>query len=180
MPKLIPPSDALALQQGSNPHLIAALSEEKTEWAFEGHGFFIHNFGLLIPNNLHCEIIEQLSLCAMPHTQTWFHGMANLRGGIVPVFDLQQILGFRPISNQIRKQKLLVIHTEDEPLGILIDKLPTRIRLTPQQRLTPTPSPPGKLASFCSDFFKRECIWIAWDIEHFFEANTQRNVVQIM
>lgn len=180
MQKLMLPSDALALQQDSNTATSATLYEGKKEWVYEGHGFFIHNFGLLIPNSLHCEIIDQFTLCPIPCTQTWFHGMTHLRGGIVPVFDLQQMLGFSPMPTSKRKRKLLVIRSHQDPLGILIDKLPTTIRFSAEQRLTRPPAPPSQLVSFCKGYFKRECVWIDWHMNPFFESYTQRNAIQTM
>jgi len=180
MPELISPSKALAMQQGSSTKLMAELTEQKTEVIFQGHGFFIDNFGLLIPGTVQCEIIEEIRLCPIPHTQTWFHGMTNLRGGIVPVFDLQHMLGFSPTSKQTRKQKLLIINSNQDPLGILIDTLPKAVRFSPEHHLQTPPTPPGKLAAFCKNFFKTERIWIEWEINQFFESHTQRNVVQII
>jgi twitching motility protein PilI len=52
--------------------------------------------GLLFPLASAGEIFPVGSLLPVPHTQPWFVGVANLRGGLHGVVDLAAFLGARP------------------------------------------------------------------------------------
>ena len=52
--------------------------------------------GLLVPLAGAGEIFSVSALLPVPHTQPWFVGVANLRGGLHGVVDLAAFLGLRP------------------------------------------------------------------------------------
>jgi twitching motility protein PilI len=52
--------------------------------------------GLLVPLPTAGEIFSLVPLLPVPHTQRWFLGVANLRGGLHGVVDLAAFLGLRP------------------------------------------------------------------------------------
>lgn len=52
--------------------------------------------GLLVPLAGAGEIFSVGALLAVPHTQPWFAGVANLRGNLHGVVDLAAFLGLRP------------------------------------------------------------------------------------
>lgn len=51
--------------------------------------------GLLLPLEQAGEIFNAGRIIAVPHTRTWFAGVANLRGGLHGVVDLAVFLGLR-------------------------------------------------------------------------------------
>ena len=51
--------------------------------------------GLLLPLQGAGEIFSMATLMPVPHTQPWFMGVANLRGGLHGVVDLATFLGLR-------------------------------------------------------------------------------------
>ena len=51
--------------------------------------------GLLMPLQGAGEIFSMATLMPVPHTQPWFMGVANLRGGLHGVVDLATFLGLR-------------------------------------------------------------------------------------
>jgi twitching motility protein PilI len=52
--------------------------------------------GLLFPLEQAGEIFDAGAVMSVPHTQLWFAGVANLRGGLHGVVDLAAFLGLRP------------------------------------------------------------------------------------
>ncbi|KAB2873463.1 MAG: chemotaxis protein CheW [Burkholderiaceae bacterium] len=56
--------------------------------------------GLLLPLEQAGEIFNAGRILAVPHTQAWFAGVANLRGGLHGVVDLAAFLGLRARSAQ--------------------------------------------------------------------------------
>ena len=63
------------------------------------HAFTIGSIGLLIPAEMTSEFSDGLAYCYLPNTNTILYGMANLRGNIIPVFDLYDQLAHGCQSN---------------------------------------------------------------------------------
>ena len=66
--------------------------------------------GLLIPLATAGEIFPVGTLVDVPHTQPWFLGVANLRGGLHGVVDLAAFLGLRApmLRDAVREQQRLL------------------------------------------------------------------------
>jgi twitching motility protein PilI len=83
--------------------------------------------GLLIPLHTAGEIFPASTLQPVPHTQPWFIGVANLRGGMHGVADLAAFLGLRePIAaGAVRENShLLAFNPAQGAYGAgLIDRL---------------------------------------------------------
>lgn len=58
----------------------------------------------------------------IPHSKPFVKGVINLRGQIVPILDLREILGYEEDANN-DKRKIIIIENEDELLGLIIDEV---------------------------------------------------------
>lgn len=83
--------------------------------------------GLLMPLPGAGEIFSVGPLLPVPHTQPWFMGVANLRGGLHGVVDLAAFLGLRaPIARDaVREQARLLAFNprQGSHCAVLIDRL---------------------------------------------------------
>jgi twitching motility protein PilI len=83
--------------------------------------------GLLVPLPSAGEIFPLTTLLAVPHTQPWFVGVANLRGGLHGVVDLAAFLGLRPplaVDAPREHAQLLAFNPKQGAhCAILIDRL---------------------------------------------------------
>ncbi len=77
----------------------------------------------------------------LPHGSQFMMGVINLRGLIVPVFDLQAILGF-PSTEARGTGVVIVIEHEGHSAGFLADGVSDIINVTPEQ-FNPPPSCSG-------------------------------------
>ena len=100
---------------------------------FEGEqnrqGFLVGLLGLMIPFEEGSELTEMPPLHHLPNTPSWFLGMVNLHGRLLPVFDLLRFLNLERESNNSR-QMLLVVGHDADAAGFVIDGLPQRLRWT--------------------------------------------------
>lgn len=99
--------------------------------------------GLLLPLATAGEIFPAGALLPVPHTQPWFLGVANLRGGLHGVVDLAAFLGLRaPLApDALREQARLLAFNPSlgSHCAVLIDRL---AGLRNRQQLQPdTPEP---------------------------------------
>jgi twitching motility protein PilI len=83
--------------------------------------------GLLVPLPTAGEIFPVGTLLPVPHTQPWFMGVANLRGGLHGVADLAAFLGLRKAlaSDAVREHaRLLAFNAAlGSHCAVLVDRL---------------------------------------------------------
>jgi twitching motility protein PilI len=96
--------------------------------------------GLLVPLAGAGEIFSVGPVLSVPHTQPWFVGVANLRGGLHGVIDLAAFLGLRPPhpADAPRDQaRLLALNASlATHSALLVDRL---AGLRSGEQLTPEP-----------------------------------------
>lgn len=87
-------------------------------------GFRVGGLGFLVTSNTYCEVIEQLQVNPLPNVDPWFNGLLNLRGNLVPVIDLQLLLGETVVTDNPKKRQLFAIGQGDKTMAFWIDGLP--------------------------------------------------------
>ena len=78
--------------------------------------------GFLLPLEQAGEIFALAPLVPVPHTQPWFAGVANLRGGLYGVVDLARFIGLAPQSGD--EARLVVFNPGlDLNCALLVERL---------------------------------------------------------
>lgn len=81
--------------------------------------------GLLFPLKEAGEIFDTGTMVPVPHTQPWFSGVVNLRGGVCSVVDMAAFLGLREAGGPLPEHARLVAF--NAALGVngalLVDRL---------------------------------------------------------
>jgi len=74
------------------------------------------------------EIIKVPEITEVPRAPKWLLGVISLRGTVVPILDLRIVLKLdrQEIS---RASRVLVLRAGDEPVGILVDRVTSVVRL---------------------------------------------------
>jgi len=165
------PTAALDAQASARQLLDADIPRPQPD-AFQGHGFVIGNLGFLLPSDLACEVMDQLHICPLPGTAGWLLGMTHLRGRILPVFDLRQLVTDRAKADRV--QRYLFIDPQDQGFALGIGSLPFRIKLQEHQRLSHTTGVPDLLLPHSRNLFHHERVWIELDYKSFFRQQSQR------
>lgn len=130
------------------------------------HGFFIGEIGLLLPKEEISEVLENINSCRVPNTSAVLYGMANLRGKIVPLFDLHRLLGIEPAPQRM----FLVIGDGGDAAGVLLDRLPRRVVIVASDKLPMIPPLPAALRPFARGAYDVQGVWLDWDIAGFFDS----------
>ena len=108
-------------------------------------GFRLGELALMVRYEDGSELTEMPPLYRLPNVPSWFLGIANLHGALVPVFDLARWAGVEPQSTA-RRMLLVLAHGADAA-GIVIDGLPRRLRWAPDQKADAAVAP-ARLAPF--------------------------------
>lgn len=106
-------------------------------------GFRIGSLRLAIRYEEGNELTDLPPVYPLPRAPSWFRGMANLHGTLVPVFDTAALFGAAHAPDA--KPMLLVLGHGDEKAGLVIDGLPVRLRLAAADRID-DPAAPAALA----------------------------------
>jgi twitching motility protein PilI len=101
--------------------------------------------GLLLPLEQAGEIFPPAAVMPVPHTQPWFVGVANLRGGLHGVVDLARFLGLpdAPAAEAVREQSRLVAFGAALGMNcaLLVDRL-AGLRSSDQMSVAPNDGAP--------------------------------------
>jgi twitching motility protein PilI len=93
-------------------------TETRTLWS--GIAFRLGDIEMVAPLTQVNEILHFPNLTLVPGTLPWIKGLANIRGTLLPIVDLQGYLGQPAI--QLRQQSLImVIHHGELNVGLLVD-----------------------------------------------------------
>jgi hypothetical protein len=124
------------------------------------YGFSIGEVGLLVGQSAGCEVIAIPTIARLPTTPAWLLGVANLRGNLVPIFDLPALLETPAAENRF---------------GLIFDRGEHPVALENLEPLLQAPSPPPAAREFVSGAYRHgRSVWMEFDHRKFFESIAQR------
>ncbi|MEA1952728.1 MAG: chemotaxis protein CheW [Planctomycetota bacterium] len=95
------------------------------------------------------EINRHIEVTGVPHSPDYVRGVINLRGEVVTVVDLRRILNLSP-SKITKQTRTVVVHSKDEQIGLLIDRIADVIKAQTDE-INP---PPANISGVEGRFFK--------------------------
>ena len=132
-------------------------------------GFRIGNLGLLIAQRAVSELSDIPQICSLPFTSSWLLGLINLRGNLVPVFDLFNLLQFQ--IDKKKKQKLLILDQGESAGGIIIHELPEHLSFSVNDSLSSLPPLPDIIQPYTtSGYEKNNQLWFNFEHIAFFKS----------
>jgi len=130
------------------------------------HAVLVGNIGLLLPSEEVSELVENVSICRLPNTPSWFNGIASLRGNMIPVFDLHELFGVERKGSQA---KMIIVGSAQSATAFWIDEIPRMVMVTSDDILNGSLPMPQLIKNHAQNFFlKDNQIWIDWDVKDFF------------
>lgn len=135
------------------------------------YGFRVGSLNFLVEPQTVSEVIAMVPIAAIPNASPWLLGMINLRGNLVPVFDLAMLCALDAPGDDPGRW-ILVLDRADHAVGLLIDGQPQAVRnMTPLETL---PSLPTALrGSVSGGFMADQEVWLDFDHRTFFRSISQ-------
>lgn len=131
------------------------------------YGFRVGSIGLLLAPDKFSEVVVDQDVYPIPTTPIWFSGLINLRGNLVPVFDLKRLLGMEVDAGS--RPSLLVVDRGDKAVATPLDTLPQAIRTDhPLRQLPPVPSLLRDHVR--AAYVQGDDVWLDFDLDQLFEA----------
>jgi len=160
------PSAALALfEPGAGG--VHAPAQRLREHAAYRYGFQVGELRLLIDPGTGSEVLARPRASPLPGTPPGFLGLMNLRGNLVPLYDLRVLLGVSTDAAQPGKMAL-VLGKGDLAVGIMIESYPST--LAALRPLAEMPSLPEALLGHVSAAYAEDGKpWLEFEHDSFFD-----------
>jgi chemotaxis signal transduction protein len=129
------------------------------------YGFEVGGLRLVPAAGVLTEMVAEARVFPIPKAAGALSGVLNLRGTIVPLFDLQTLA---QVAADIRpsQRRALVFDRDEQRAGFLLDAVPELVALVAAPANTPHPA--GALAEFLTRAWSRadqpQQIW--WQLDH--------------
>ena len=137
-------------------------------------GFKIGEINLLLNKSTMSEVIKDATIYPLPNTPPWIQGILNLRGILVPVFNLKKHIE-QNNSSKSKRDTLLVIDKGERAFAVYIDELPNSIDLDNEDFIKSEipPNIPQILKNYTDEAFSLgEEIWLDIDYDAFIKDIT--------
>lgn len=125
--------------------------------------------GLLFPFDAGREVSTPPPASRIPNTVSWLHGLANVRGTLIPVIDAAAAFGV------VREPKtplyLFILGHGETAVGLLIDGLPRLLDVDAAERLPEPPDVPALLQDgVVAAYAHGGRVWIEVDPDALFDT----------
>lgn len=98
------------------------------------------------------EILHYQKITPVSLVPEYVCGLLNLRGQIVTVIDLRNILGLPSVDDETLRM-FLVVQVADEPICLLVDQMYTIVNIQADQLLPP----PGSIQDVTASYIRKVC-----------------------
>lgn len=133
------------------------------------YGFVIKNIGFLIAEKTLSEVVKNPSVYPVPNTRKWMKGLINLRGNLVPVYDLPLLTGLS--SEESTSENLLVLGKGNGAIGVLIEGVPRSCDADAWQSLSRVPCELGGLEEHVNrSYSDNNIVWVDFNEQSYFES----------
>lgn len=120
-----------------------------------GLGFRLGDRWLVAPRDDVREVIPPPTLTRIPNAVPWLRGLANVRGELLAVADLNGLLGL-DAGERARTQRVLVLNSRRVPAGLLVDEVAGYRQFSPAEQRHEIVSDAGALGPYLLGAFVRE------------------------
>jgi len=89
---------------------------------WSGVGFSLLGQRFVAPMGIISEMLEVPGYTRLPGVQPWVRGVANVRGRLLPLFDMAVFFGGR-LSGQRKQRRVLILEHDDFYTGLMVDQV---------------------------------------------------------
>jgi twitching motility protein PilI len=156
-----------ALSRANQTHRLGTDARAQVERQFLRYGFRVGPLRLMAGSDVLSELLREVQVYALPGAPQWVAGLLNLRGNLVPVFDLHRLFGFGHVKEKGRD--LLALDRGPATVCVYVDDLPERVAMDHQVRNLP-PLPARLKDHVTGAFSGNGTIWIEFAHAAFFRS----------
>lgn len=98
-------------------------AEQNIERKNRQYGFLLDGEKLFFANTIKREIFENVTVKEIPLMPKYILGLYNVRGNLVPIYDLAVKFGFQSNRKKVDEYKILVVEDGADIVGFAVDKM---------------------------------------------------------
>ena len=146
----------------------AAATLRTVEHTQQRHGVAIGSFSVLLPGDVVSEVVKGSTIYPIPKTASWVKGLLNLRGNLVPVFDLAE--HFDTHGQARESPQIIVVGKAEQAIALIAEGIP-RLASTSQAISHSTlPLPDGIRSHVRQAFAEDDNMWLELDFSGLIES----------
>jgi len=132
--------------------------ETKSAEYWKGVGFILGGEHYVVPWGEVAEIQSLPTMTRVPGAKDWVKGVANVRGTLLPIMDLNAFFGYR--GRKLRKQRLLVVKHDGIYSGLIVDEVLGAMTFEKFEKMEEKPETDEPTADFIiGGFSKQDTDW---------------------
>ena len=144
----------LAKSSLSSAQQLPAQIDVVPQWS--GVGFSLLGFDFVVPMEELEEMLEVPPYTKLPSVHHWVKGVSNVRGRLLPLFDLAAFFSGSLIGNK-KYQRLLVLDNQHIYAGLWVDRVFGMQYFSVDTKNAQTPSDvPARVAEFVDGFYEMD------------------------
>lgn len=125
----------------------------KDEWT--GIGFKVAGVSLLTRMDEVTEILDIPSFTRVPGVKPWVVGIANVRGGLLPLMDLKRFVTGQPISS-INASRVMVVNHNGLHTGLVVEEIQGMRHFSLSEQTFELPDVNNRLKPYIKQAFKKD------------------------
>jgi chemotaxis signal transduction protein len=152
-------------------------NEDGREQAASGHeqqrhGVTIGPFSILLPPNVVSEVVKGSTVYPVPKTAGWVKGLLNLRGNLVPVFNLAE--HFDVDCEAPKSPQIIAVGKSEQAVALIVDGIPRLASTHRPISHSTLPLPDAIRSHIRGAFVEEENMWLELDISGLIESMTDQ------
>lgn len=148
--------------------------ELRRTWS--GVGFRVGNIRLLVPMNEINEILRYPNITKVPSALTWVKGLANVRGNLLPIMDLNRFVDNDALK-LTRSSRVLVVQRGELSSGLLVDEVYGMRHFFTEEHSKNLPDASDKLKIYMKgSFVQSEIEWGVFSVAELTQSSEFLNI----
>jgi len=137
------------------------------------YGFKVGNIGYIYEKHLSMELIRNLNVCPVSNTKSWMLGIVNIRGNLIPIYDLNLLFNKEKTTNKTTNKYFLILDKNKKSVGFVVERPPEACGDLKELGFIPENTPKEIKYHITESFVSvdnKENIWLKFDKELFFSS----------
>ncbi len=148
--------------------------EVRRTWS--GVGFRIGNVRLLVTMSEVNEILKYPSITKVPSALTWVKGLANIRGNLLPIMDLNRFVNDEALRIN-KTSRVIVIQRGELSSGLLVDEVYGMRHFFTEEHSKNLPDASEKLKTYLKgSFVQNEVEWGVFSVAELAQSSDFLNI----
>ena len=120
------------------------------------YGFKLGTIGLLLDKDLYRELFDGVRVTSVPLMPDYVSGLFNVRGNLVPVFDLNEKFHIKKLAEPTQKRKILMLGQNDQMFGIEVEEILIPIMFSEEDKQDEVPGVHSSLDGFINSCYTKD------------------------